>query len=417
MATSRKPSSKTKKKSAKPEPSSKTDTAADANEVSGKEPDPLVLTNPDETSSESLETEDAVVLEATPSAGSEGEQTIPKPEVEDAQGEASEPLAPEPSDTGKAQDQVAANETPRPSIFLPLLLGGIVVALLGFAMSQYLGPLGPSTEITELRSRVTGHADEIQRLNAELQSQSTTISEIQSALGDNTAALEDVRRSIAEAPQGDPSLLSDELRATLEEQKSEITRLQGELENMATFAQEQIATAEEEQADAAAAEARVVARGALNVVRDALVTGDPYADALPDIAAAISVPDGLAGPADTGVSSLASLQSGFSGSAREALSASLRETAGTTTGDRLRLFLQDQLGARSLTPRDGDDPDAVLSRAEAAVRAGNLDSAVEIIGQLPESGQQAMSGWISQANERAAAEEAFNELIDGLSEN
>ncbi|MBV5276525.1 hypothetical protein JZU56_01410, partial [bacterium] len=63
------------------------------------------------------------------------------------------------------------------------------------------------------------------------------------------------------------------------------------------------------------------------------------------------------------------LQASFPDSARTALEAALRANMGESWSERVGNFLRTQVGVRSLTPRDGPDPDAILSRAEAALTA------------------------------------------------
>ena len=76
-------------------------------------------------------------------------------------------------------------------------------------------------------------------------------------------------------------------------------------------------------------------------------------------------------------------------------------------------FLRVQTGARSVEPREGSDPDAVLSRADAAVKAGDIAGALEQIGALPQPGQDAMSGWVAQARTWVEANAALSALAAG----
>jgi len=85
---------------------------------------------------------------------------------------------------------------------------------------------------------------------------------------------------------------------------------------------------------------------------------------------------------------------------------------GTLT--RCDAFLRTQAGARSLPPKDGDDPDAVLSRAEAAVARGDMVSAITELQALPEAGQAAMAGWLARAETRRDALAAATELAAQL---
>jgi hypothetical protein len=126
-------------------------------------------------------------------------------------------------------------------------------------------------------------------------------------------------------------------------------------------------------------------------------------------AAGIDVPATLVDQA-LGVPSLAALRDSFPDAARKALAVSVREEAGPGAWARLTAFLRSQSGARSLTPRAGEDPDAVLSRAEANLRAGDVAGAVEELKALPEAGQAAMSEWVARAERRMQAVEAVAAL-------
>lgn len=428
MATSRKPASRSKKKTSKAQ--AKTETPATEDTTVGPVADasePLVLTSEDATDTAGSEkTAPKDEHAASPPDAETPEEGFDPTIIDEAEAKSAIPnVTKDTQATDTAADDGAADPAPTPApaaparqpVFFPLLLGGLIAAGLGFLLAQYLGPLDGRDRAAALERNLDSKSAKIENLQETVSQQSATIEELQATQSEYAAQLSEFETALAEAPQGDPSLLSDELAATLDAQKSEITRLQGELEKMAEFAQTQIAAAEEEQADAAAAEARVKARGALNAVRDALASGDPFADALPDIAAAAEIPEALQNSAQNGVNSLAALQSGFSDPAREALSTARRETAGSSMQDRAKLWVEDLLGARSLTPRDGDDPDAVLSRAEAAARSGDLAGAIETLQLLPESGRDVMSGWISDAQTRIDAEAGFADLEAALSEN
>ena len=80
-------------------------------------------------------------------------------------------------------------------------------------------------------------------------------------------------------------------------------------------------------------------------------------------------------------------------------------------------FLRRQLGARSVIPREGSDPDAVLSRAEAAVRDGRVADALREIDALPQGAKDAMQSWSADAKVRADAEAAVQDLSQRLTAN
>ena len=71
-------------------------------------------------------------------------------------------------------------------------------------------------------------------------------------------------------------------------------------------------------------------------------------------------------------------------------------------GVRMASFLVSQTGARSLEPREGDDADAILSRAEAALRQGDVAGARALVAQLPEVAQTAMAGIGAATNAKMA---------------
>nr|WP_242509470.1 mitofilin family membrane protein [Rhodovulum imhoffii] len=148
----------------------------------------------------------------------------------------------------------------------------------------------------------------------------------------------------------------------------------------------------------------------------ALDSGESFDDALTDLGNT-EIPEALSGVAQDGAPSLADLRSTFPSAARAALAESLRETAETEPAGRFTAFLRSQLGARSLAPREGDDPDAVLSRAEAAVDSGDLDQAIGELATLPQAGQDAMADWVAAASARIEALAAARSLYESLNSN
>ena len=80
-------------------------------------------------------------------------------------------------------------------------------------------------------------------------------------------------------------------------------------------------------------------------------------------------------------------------------------------------FFKQQLGARSVAPRDGDDPDAILSRAEAAMRDGRLADALAEVKALPPEAQEPLSEWLSDAQARHDAQDAVQTLTQRLTAN
>ena len=77
-------------------------------------------------------------------------------------------------------------------------------------------------------------------------------------------------------------------------------------------------------------------------------------------------------------------------------------------------FFRSQLGMRSLVPREGDSPDAILSRAEAALRDARLGAALAELENLPEGARAALDDWIARATQRQEALSAADALSDRL---
>jgi hypothetical protein len=209
-----------------------------------------------------------------------------------------------------------------------------------------------------------------------------------------------------------------EQTASLAAQQAENAALSAQLQDIAAAAEERIAAAE------ARAEARVggvTAQAALGQLQIAVATGAPFAGALADVAAGagIAVPEALQATAQTGVPTLDDLQSTFPAAARAALPVAIRETAGEGTMNRVTAFLQSQVGGRSLEPQEGDSPDAVLSRAEAAMQSGDVPAALAEIATLPTAAQEVLAPWVETARARVAATDAMAEFaaaLDALSQ-
>jgi hypothetical protein len=167
-------------------------------------------------------------------------------------------------------------------------------------------------------------------------------------------------------------------------------------------------------AKALAAETAAIADGAkvtaaLGQMRAALDTGQPYTAALAMLPGS-GLPAVLSDHAATGLPTLASLRERFPAAARAALDAALRASPGESWTDRVATFLRSQTGARSITSLDGTDPDAILSRAEAALGAGDLGTALQEISALPDAAKAAMADWTALAERRHAAAAAIEAL-------
>jgi hypothetical protein len=388
----------------------------------------------------------------------------PAPDAEPEQPKAADPL-PEPAPEPEPKQSTAPVPPPAKggSGFFALLMGGVAAAALGFALARYVVPEGwPTPGSSPLQAQITAQSGEIESLKTQLASLQAAptddplapvqaeIAELrdlaQSALAQAEAAQSAVANlpapteAVAQEDMG-PALAALEARlAALETRPApeggadpealaavaaEITALQTEME--AQKAAAAAATAQMEQEIAAAAEAAKLAaeqeaqslrlKASVAQIEAAVESGAAFAEPLAVLAdGGAEIPALLTETAETGVSSIQALSEAFGDPARAALAVSLRNDMGEGMVDRLGAFLRSQTGARSLEPRAGDDPDAILSRAEAAIRAGDMAQSLAELATLPEPAQAEMAGWVAQVEHRIAVQAAVASLLATLSE-
>ncbi len=297
-----------------------------------------------------------------------------------------------------------------------MLLGGLAAAIAGFfaarfeIIDQYLPEqLRSNASIaTELQTELTALRDQLADLGASVTAlqdapppEIPDYSDNLASLGERVDALEERPVAVVEGDTSAVDAAVDELLNTAATQQAEIERL---LDNV-------------RQGEEAAAQAKRVAlaRTAVAQINSAIGSGEPFdgpLSALQDSGALDRVPEGLTAASQDGVTTLAQLQAGVADAARGALAVVRSEEQGTGG---VGAFLQRQLGARSVTPQQGDDADAVLSRIEAAVKSGDLGTALDEASGLPENARSAMSEWLGAAETRHNAQSALDALNQQLS--
>jgi hypothetical protein len=192
------------------------------------------------------------------------------------------------------------------------------------------------------------------------------------------------------------------------------------IDEVAAKADREITTAQskvnEIQAAAATRLGAAEADAELALVRAALASGQPFEEPLTRLAERpdLAVPAGLSAAAPTGVATLAGLRDSFPDAAHAAIRASIMASAGDGVLARSRAFLEAQVASRSLTPKPGMSPDAVLSRMEDRLRRDDLDGALAEADQLPSEAAAAMRGWLDAARLRAGAVDGLAELNGAL---
>lgn len=350
------------------------------------------------------EIEDAVVIET------------PEPQPEEASAEQAPETAP---------NVVEPAPVARKGGFLPVVFGGLIAGGIGYGASWYQHVYlddGDAQKIVMLEQSVQSLTD---RLDAQVDPQALVEAAIGAELGGLrsdiaavSAQVESRIDEIVDAPRIDGTIATstfEEYRDQMVALKAEVAAQENRIQQLAAQAAEEleqarsVAILETEQArETAEAAAK---RVAIAQVQTAIEAGLPFADFLPDLEQAIaaSAPDALVDAA-TGVSTLAELQQDFAPAAREALAIARAEGVAGEQGGSVGGFLRNMFDVRSVEPRDGSDVDAILSRAEAAVRTGRLSDALAELDALPDVVQSAMIGWSRQAQKRVAAVSALNEL-------
>lgn len=305
--------------------------------------------------------------------------------------------------------------------FVPALLGGVLCAGLGYAGAQFIKPQGwpfPGADTTELTQQIDSLTAEIAGLKSDLGAQKATLSEADAAmrlefdtklseidvtaqaqpLADQIAGLESRLTSVEAAPVAD-AVVSPEATVAYERQ----------LAQMQELLNSEIARLEQTKSEALAKEANAQAASAKTRLMDLVDAGDPFASALAETG--LTVPDTVNAAAQTGVPSVTELQDSYPEAARAALLAASHAAYDAGEQSWLRTALQTQLGLRSTAPKEGEDADAILSRAEQSVRKGQFAEAIAALDALPEAGRAEMEPWIAQAKSRVDVMAALDTMF------
>lgn len=394
---------------------------------------------------------------------SDEDQSTPNDEALEASAEEStleeatpEEVAPEETSAPAEPDILAPTtiiERRRGPGFISLVLGGVIAAGLGWG-ATYMGYLpAPGTDQSALESQINALSDSLAEQGTALTAVETRAGSLETALAALPAAPEPVdltplstqiealgsqiaatsetvngltdRVTFLETlPAGDgeggnnsaaTAAAVAQMRAALQEQSAALEAQQAQnaalaeqISAMATEAETRIAAAE------ARAEARVggvTAQVAMGQLSLAMASGAPFAEALNDIVetTGIEPPEALLAAAAEGVTTIEELQASFPAAARAALPAAINAEAADdeSAGNRFMAFLRSQVGGRSLEPREGDDPDAVLSRAEAAIGAGDIAGALTELAALPNPALDALADWTEAATTTLGAGDAL----------
>ncbi|WP_270725143.1 COG4223 family protein [Shimia sp. Alg240-R146] len=320
--------------------------------------------------------------------------------------------------------------------FLPMVLGGVVAAAIGFGGAVYFGDqlgIGAKTD------------DAIAKVTADLVAQKDALAAVQDKLGaatnDAAGAAKGVSDAVAQiaglhadvdglaaelqtlsdAVAGFETRLNDIEKRPLNEGlgAAAIAAYEREVNDLKDLVAAQKADAAELKDKADLSAKAALARSAATRIVVALDSGAAFSGALVDYRSATGAEVGaaLADHAETGVVTLAALLESYPDAARAALAKARADKVDDAQGSKLGNFLKNQLGARSVEVREGGDTDAILSRVEAALRDGKLAEALAELDSLAEAPKAMMEGWRAEAQTRLAAKTAADALAQALNSN
>ena len=281
--------------------------------------------------------------------------------------------------------------------------------------SLRVGLAGRSSEIESLQDAV----NEAQELSGFVDDMSLSIKSMRldiTALLNEAADLgelaqnNDIRLSVVESRPAPEVGLPAELAESNNERLAEIhrsieARLNAMQASLNASVRGKLAEIKAAQAAATRSAGNAALLSALAQIAAAIDSGSEFTEALAVVreTSGTEIPQELTDMAETGAPTLAQLQQEFPNAARAALAQATRDAAADGSISPLAAFFRTQLGARSLEPREGNDPDAVLSRAEAALGANDLDTALAEIERLPQAGRNEMAEWVAKAESRRGA--------------
>ena len=322
--------------------------------------------------------------------------------------------------------------TPNRTQFVVLIAGGIISVAIGFgaAIGLYkygvlFSPASPNEAQIDIKTNISKQNEQFSELEKKVSSVQSKLELLILRTGtDNTSEkfefldkeinqftieLETINLQLSTLSKRTDDLekrpvLTAVPEDIIEKHSKELEALKETLTQQREQVQEVMQEAEAKEAIAkkAALEARIFS--AVSRLSTAVKNGSNYADALVDFEAAseLKVPDVLRKYAQTGFVTKEQLIEQFPTAARLAVN-SARSEGQDAQGKTFADYLKTQLKARSVVPREGMSADAILSRAEAAVKDDRLKDALSELEALDLTARNQMNDWVSKAEERLAA--------------
>ena len=310
-------------------------------------------------------------------------------------------------------------------------LGGLIVSALALAGGYYA--LAPKADLAQAEAGRLGALEaEAQREGEDAQRQGSAIAGLDKRIGALEAASARIAAA-AQAAQGAPADAKS-LKPDVDGAKSDIAALAARLAKLESGAPQAVASADAaalaarvDKVEAALAAPKAETRAApetpaaggnpaavaivAGALRDKLAAGIPFAAELTALQSLGVEPDKLTalqalaggGPTDR------ALASSFDAVAPKVLAASSSPEGGGVI-DRFLAHLRGLVQVRVLNETQGDDPAALVSQIEAAIRRGDVSGALAAFGKLPEPARQAAGGWAAEAGAKEAADAALGSI-------
>jgi hypothetical protein len=374
----------------------------------------------DGASSQALEADETdggdLIAESAETVSSEEAQADDASPTQEPTEETPENTAADTTDEKPIAASAPHPEPEKKSVFLPLVLGGIIAGGAGYMASEYKVFGSAEGDIAaDLRNTLSIQQERIDALEqielptVDLSSVEAQLVEIEDRIGalDTRIVAIEERPSVV-VPEGIDGDAAAAYAADLAALTQAAEAQREEIEALIASAK----SVEEATADAARA---ANGQAAITKIVSAIDAGEPFRDAVDtlqelDLGA---LDPALTDVAQEGVVTLSALQSDCPDQARAALAMARASSSGDEQQG-IGSFLTRSLGVRSVAPREGDDPDAVLSRAEAAIRSGDLSTTLTELDTLPQEAQAAMGEWRAAADARVAARAAADALAQRL---
>lgn len=268
-------------------------------------------------------------------------------------------------------------------------------------------------EITALRDQIGAGAEvpeRLARVESAVEGAQAEMTALRDQLGTSGAGVAaspdlDVYQGELDGLRAEMGTLSDQVAGL----RDRVDQVGAEARRQIETAQETVATVQEEAnqaVDTAARQADVAAVGA------AIAAGQPFAEPLGRLAGMpdVTIPAGLTAAAESGVPSLPALRDSFPEAAHAAIRASIVAAAGDGMADRALALVRSQFATRSLTPEEGNSPNAIVSRMGDRLGDDDLAGALAESEALPSEAQAAMGDWLTQARLRVDANAGLTEL-------